>query len=154
MFYVSIAGNHSRIGKKDESRTGERLDDLVEWYLHARLAGNSRITIGYGDKIDPTMYLLRVRGLTYVGIHGDYDAGISALRTANMPDEPVYAILTGHLHHNKYDSEQDVVTVMAGSFLGTDRYAANRRLKSRPEQIVCVCSDKGIESAHFVALNY
>ena len=35
--FVSVAGNHSRLSTKENSPIDERLDDLVEWYLGARL---------------------------------------------------------------------------------------------------------------------
>lgn len=35
--YVSVSGNHSRLDTKENSPYDERMDDLIEWYLAARL---------------------------------------------------------------------------------------------------------------------
>jgi len=143
--FVSVAGNHSRLDTKDNSPLGERMDDLVEWYLQARLQNFENITIGASEKIDSTMYLMDIRGKTYCGVHGDFDPTpnkIPALQT--MAGRPVYAVLCGHLHHNKIDNVQGVKTIMAGSFMGMDDYCIQKRIFGKPEQIVCVCDDTGI----------
>lgn len=152
--FVSVPGNHSRMNpNKDMTLEAERLDDLVEWYLKARLQNFKNVEIGAGTRIDPTMYMIDIRGKTYVGVHGDFDgsdAKVQALQT--MARRPVYAVLSGHLHHNKIDSVQGIKTVMAGSFLGMDDYCVARRIYGAPEQLVCVVTKDGIECAYDVAL--
>lgn len=145
VYFVSVAGNHSRINpNKDNTLASERLDDLIEWYIKARLQNFENVHFEC-NKIDSTMYTINVRGKTYCGIHGDYDGSdskVQALQT--MIGVPVYAILSGHLHHNKVDAVQGIKTVMAGSFLGMDDYCIQKRIFGRPEQMVCVCNQDGI----------
>lgn len=152
--YVSVAGNHSRLNpNKDMSLTSERLDDLVEWYLSARLQNFDNVIIGCGEKIDETMYLIDIRGLTYCGVHGDFDGSASKVQTLQtMARKPLYAVLTGHLHHNKIDEVQGVKTVMAGSFLGMDDYCVQKRIFGRAEQMVCVCDANGIRCSYGIPL--
>lgn len=152
--YVSVAGNHSRIDpNKDKALMSERLDDLVEWYLAARLQNFDNVVVG-GEKVDCTMYLIDVRGKTYCGVHGDFDGSatkIQALQT--MAQKPLYAVLSGHLHHNKIDDVQGVKTIMAGSFLGMDDYCVQKRIYGRAEQMVCVCDGNGVRCSYPVPLN-
>lgn len=151
--FVSVAGNHSRIDIKDRALKDERLDDLVEWYLKARLQGFSNITIGGYEKIDSTMYLVDVRGKMYCGVHGDYDGSDAKVQTLQtMARRPLYAVLSGHLHHCKIDEVQGVKTVMAGSFLGMDDYCVTKRIYGEPEQMVCVCDNTGIVCSYCVKL--
>ena len=143
--FVSVAGNHSRINTKENSPLDERLDDLIEWYLEARLQNFKNIVIGGHEKIDSTMYLMDIRGITYCGIHGDFDCTpikISSLQA--MARRNIYAILCGHRHHNMVDNVSGVKIVMAGSFLGMDDYCIQKRLFGKPEQMVCVCDRTGI----------
>lgn len=144
--FVSVSGNHSRVeANKDNALVEERLDDLIEWYITARLQNFDNVEIGFGEKIDSTMYLINIRGKNYCGIHGDFDnsaAKVQSLQT--MVGKPLYAILSGHMHHNKVDEVQGVKTVMAGSFLGMDDYCIQKRIYGQPEQMVCVCDDSGI----------
>lgn len=152
--FVSVAGNHSRLDKKEDAPLDERLDDLVEWYLNARLSGFENVIIGGYEKVDSTMYLIDIRGKTYLGVHGDYDGSISkisALQT--MAGRNVYAILSGHLHHNKIDEVQGIKTVMAGSFVGMDDYCVQKRIFGKPEQLICVCNSDGIACCYDVPLN-
>ena len=147
VYFSSVAGNHSRIEEKSLASPHERLDDLVEWYLRARLQNFENIGFDNYRKIDDTMYLLDIRGKTYLGVHGDYDGSpgrIQSLQT--MAQEPVYAILSGHLHHNKVDSVQGIKTVMAGSFLGMDDYCVGKRIYGAQQQMICVCTCDGIKA--------
>ena len=140
--YVSVAGNHSRLDRKMDALKDERL-----------LQDFENVIIGGCDKVDSTMYLLDIRGKTYLGVHGDYEptpAKVQSLVT--LAQQPVYAILSGHKHHNKVDNVQGVKTVMAGSFLGMDDLCAKSRIFGQPEQLVCVCDDTGIQCYYDVDL--
>lgn len=151
--FVSVAGNHSRLDQKDRAIQQERLDDLVEWYLSARMSKHENVIIGYGNKIDSTMYVMDIRGKNYVGVHGDYDpspAHIQSLQT--MVGKPVYAVLLGHLHHCCIDNVQGIKTVMAGSFLGVDDYCISKRIYGQPEQLACVCDESGIRCTYEIKL--
>ena len=152
--FVSVAGNHSRIEpNKDRALISERLDDLVEWYLGARLQNFENITIGGGEKIDHTIYLVDVRGQTYCGVHGDFDGSASKVQALQaMAGKPIYAVLSGHLHHNKIDEVQGVKTIMAGSFLGMDDYCVQKRIVGRAEKMVCVCDENGVRCSYGIPL--
>lgn len=162
--FVSVAGNHSRIDpNKDRALVSERLDDLVEWYLGARLQTFENVVIGTSDitttaaansvKIDNTMYLIDVRGKTYCGVHGDFDGSAGKVQSLQtMAGKPIYAVLSGHLHHNKMDEVQGVKTIMAGSFLGMDDYCVQKRIVGRAEQMVCVCDADGVRCSYGIPL--
>lgn len=153
--YLSVAGNHSRLKSKDDSVYDERADDLIAWYLEARLQNFPNITIDESARVDATMFLTEIRGKNYLGVHGDYldnsPSKISALQA--MAGKPIYGILSGHLHHNSINVTQGVKTFMAGSFLGMDDYCVQKRLFGRPEQLVCVCDNTGVVCAYDIALN-
>lgn len=153
VYYVSVSGNHSRIDKKDRALKDERLDDLVEWYLKARLQNFNNIVFDYEDKIDSTMYVLKIRGNNYIGVHGDFDASnASIMALQSMANRDVYAVLVGHRHHNMVDTRQGIKIIMAGSFMGMDDLCVERRIYSKPEQIVCICDDTGIECLYDIQL--
>lgn len=152
--FVSVSGNHSRIEKnKDNALIEERLDDLIDWYLSARLQNFDNIFIDTNCRIDPTMYLIDVRGKKYCGVHGDFDgspAKVQALQT--MVGVQLYGVLCGHMHHNKIDTVQGIKTFMAGSFLGVDPYCVQKRILGQPEQMVCVCTNKGVICHYDISL--
>lgn len=151
--YYSVSGNHSRLGTKKDSPYNERLDDLISWYLEARLKYVENIIIESAYQTDTSMFLADIRGKTYCGVHGDFDDSVSkvnALQT--MAQKPLYAILSGHLHHNKIDSVNGIKTIMAGSFLGMDDYCVQKRIYGNPEQLVCICNSNGIECSYSIPL--
>lgn len=154
VYFVSVSGNHSRINSnKDLALQEERLDDLVEWYAEARLQNFDNIHILSDARIDPTMYLIKVRGKKYLGVHGDVgnDAkSIQSLQT--LVGENIYAVLSGHMHHCKTDTVQGVKMIMAGSFLGTDEYCVQKRIYGEPEQMILVCDASGIRCQYEVPL--
>lgn len=153
VIFVSVAGNHSRLDTKENSPIDERLDDLVDWYLSARLQNFENVVIGGCEKIDSTMYLLDIRGKVYAGVHGDFDAGATKIVALQaMARRPLYAVLSGHLHHNRIDEVQGVKTIMAGSFIGMDDYCIRQRIYGHPQQLVCVCDDSGVVCTYDIPL--
>lgn len=153
--FVSVAGNHSRLNpNKENSLVDERLDDLVSWYLEARLQNFDNVEINPQDHIDATMYLINIRGNNYCGVHGDFDGSAGKIQSLQtMVGKPLYAVLSGHLHHNKVDEVQGIKTIMAGSFLGMDDYCIQKRIYGRPEQMVCVCTEDGVACYYDIPLN-
>lgn len=151
--FISVAGNHSRLENKRDARIDERLDDLVEWYLRARLQNVKNVYFDAGYRLDPTLYVMDIRGKNYIGIHGDYDVSVEKLLSMiKMSGIEPYAVLTGHKHHNMYDTVQGVKVIMAGSFIGMDSYCIEKRIYGQPEQVVCVVNKNGIKCLYDVQL--
>lgn len=151
--YVSVSGNHSRLDTKENSPYDERMDDLIEWYLAARLQSFENILIDTQSRVDSTMFITDIRGKTYLGVHGDFDDSATKIAALQMmAQKPLYAILSGHKHHNMCDEVQGVKTVMAGSFLGVDDFCIQKRIYGKPEQMVCVCDNTGIVCHYDIAL--
>lgn len=152
--YISVAGNHSRLAKKEDAPYDERADDLIEWYLEARLSDFKNIDFYSANRIDETVSFFDLYGKTYVIVHGDFDG--SPKKIANlqqMVGKDIYAVLLGHKHHNSYNSENGIKTVMSGSFVGMDDYCVQKRIVGQPEQTVCLCDDTGIICHYDVALS-
>lgn len=155
--YVSVPGNHSRVAQKDDAPYNERLDDLVEWYLKARLMSFGNIVIDTKSRVDATMFIECIRGKEYCGVHGDFDCSESKIAslqtlTSRITGRQPYAVLMGHKHHNESNVVQGVRTFMAGSFLGMDDYCVQKRIYGTPEQLVCVCSNEGVVCQYGVPL--
>jgi len=144
--FVSVSGNHSRIEpNKIDALTTERLDDIVEWYLAARLQNFDNILIRGDHRIDSTISVFDIRGKKYCMVHGDFDVNKNSIQSLqSMIREPLYAVLSGHMHHNQTDIVQGIRTIMAGSFEGMDEYCVEKRIFGEPEQMVCVCDEDGI----------
>lgn len=141
--FAVVAGNHSRLNKKNMSPTYERLDDLIPWYIKARLENFKNLNVLFND-IDRTFNIVNIRGKNYVNIHGDYDGFNTIQKIIPMIDENVYCFHFGHLHHNFQDFINGYKIIMSGSLMGMDDYCVEKRIFSKPQQMICICNKDGI----------
>lgn len=147
--FLSVAGNHSRIERKEDALLAERLDMIVPWYLEGRFMLHPKIKIASEANFDPTMYEIKIRGKRYIGIHGDYDFGDTGImKLSSMVGGDIYAVLTAHLHHNAFDSVQNIKVIMAGGMLGVDDLCVTRRILGVPQQMITIVTSKGIKGLY------
>lgn len=154
VYITNVSGNHSRIDKKDEALHDERLDDLIGWIVENTTKHIENIKFLHSN-LDIGIAEMTIRGKKYISCHGDYDNfsknGISNLcmMLGYMP----YAITMGHLHTCALDECNGVKMVRGGSLAGSgDAYTIEKRLSGKPSQMVCVCSDKGIDCYYPIEL--
>ena len=141
--FISVSGNHSRIEKYKDSIKEERLDDIVEWYLKARL---SNFNIIFNDYLnaDATLKLFSVYDKNYILIHGDCDDNSNGLILQKFTDRPITAIFSGHYHHNEVMTKNGIKFIMSGSFIGADKNTISKRIYSQPEQLITIVNKQGI----------
>lgn len=155
--YVNgVAGNHSRTSFKDSVLRGNRLDNIIPWYMKAKLSHIDCIKFIDGENIDSTIGYCEIRNKKYLIVHGDFDAfseaGVSklVLMVGYRPE----GIFFGHLHHNSYDDIANIKIVRSGCFSGTsDDYTVSKRITGKPSQMVCVVDNNGIKACYPVDLS-
>lgn len=154
--YVNgVAGNHSRTSYKDQVLRGNRLDNLIPWYMKAKLAHLSNVHFVDDDNYDATIGNFNIRDHEYLIVHGDFDGfnenGVSKL--VMMLGYKPTGIFYGHLHRCSYDDVAGVKIVRSGSFSGTsDDYTISKRITGKPQQMVCVLNDRGIFACYPIEL--
>lgn len=155
--YVNgVAGNHSRTSFKDQVLRGNRLDNLIPWYMKAKLSHIDNIKFIDDQNYDATIGCCTVRGKEYLMVHGDFDSfsekGVSKL--VMMFGFKPTAIFYGHLHRCSFDDIAGVKIIRSGSFSGTsDDYTISKRLSGQPSQMVCVVDSNGINACYPVQLD-
>ena len=150
--YLSVVGgNHSRISKKEDAPIYERLDDLIPWYIKARLSNINNIFVLDND-IDNTLNVVSIRKKQYLNVHGDYDGFKTIQKIVTMLPMEIYCVHFGHLHHNVTDWVQGYKLIMSGSLMGVDDYCVSKRILSNAQQLVCVCNKDGVETSYDVNL--
>lgn len=155
--YVNgVAGNHSRTFFKDQVLRGNRLDNLIPWYMKAKLSHIDNIKFIDDQNYDATIGCCTVRGKEYLMVHGDFDSfsekGVSKL-VMMLGFKPT-AIFYGHLHRCSFDDIAGVKIIRSGSFSGTsDDYTISKRLSGQPSQMVCVVDSNGINACYPVQLD-
>ena len=150
-----VAGNHSRIDKKEDALTDERLDNLVLWFIKHILEPYDNIKVE-DDEIDSTYVSFFVRDHLFFGCHGDYDTPTEAsvgklcMYAGMMPK----VILTGHKHFPAMTEISGIKVIQSGSLCGSgDDYTRQKRLKGKPSQTVLVYNNTGIEAYYPVELD-
>lgn len=151
VYFSVVSGNHSRLGDKDKSPKGERLDDLIPWYIKSRLNNVSNFHV-LDNNIDSTVNLLNIRGLNYINVHGDYDGFSTIQKLVDMIDKDVYCIHFGHKHHNATDYNNKYKLIMSGSLMGIDDYCIEKRIYGVAQQLVGVCTENGMICTYDVNL--
>ena len=136
--FTNIAGNHSRISRKDEAVKDERLDNLVGWFVSTHLKDYPNFI--YAKPQDTT--LAEIDGYWFV--HGDNDAfgkaGLSNLVLAK--GYKPHAIFSGHMHTMAIDDCYDVKICRGGSLCGSGNdYTIEKRLKGKATQLMAIAED-------------
>lgn len=154
----SVSGNHSRIGEKDFVLRDERLDDVVLWYMKAKLSHLPNIIISTIDNYDSTIGSITVKGKEYLIVHGDFDTfdekGVMKILTKLDLEVRPAGIFYGHLHRNGFDDDVCGLSIIrSGTFAGSaDNHTIQKRLSGKPSQMLCVVDSTGIRGIHPIKL--
>ena len=135
----SVSGNHSRLMQnKDSQLDGEELDALIPFYLKAVFANNENVEI-YDNECGDYIATFDVCGHRWVAVHGDKDnpATVASDMTKMLGYIPD-GILMGHRHTNGMLTDGMTKIVQSGCVCGTDRYAYDKRLFGKPEQMIII----------------
>ena len=147
----TVLSNHARITpNKDESLTGENMDLLAIPFLSAKLQNFDNI-IFHENIIEQSIALFKIRNSTIASAHGDKDSPDTVVNkfTLFLNCKP-NVILLGHRHTNAMTTSYDTKVLQAGTLAGSDAYCMDKRLRNKPEQLISVITDKGLDCLYNV----
>lgn len=151
--YVCM-GNHSRISpKKDDSLKGENMDLLAIPFLSAKLQNFKNIEFNQ-NMVEKSIAIFNVRGNTVMSSHGDKDDPRTVVQKFTMlfgtcPD----LVYLGHRHTNGLSTVYNTKVIQSGCMSGTDEYALDLRLHSKPSQTISVVTKDGLDCLYDVVFN-
>lgn len=150
-----VAGNHTRMDKKDDALHDERLDCLISWVVANSLSHISNFYWIENNNLDTGIANIVIRDKSYIAVHGDFDSfsksGINQL-SAMLGMFPE-AVLFGHDHHCSFDEENNVKLIRGGTLAGSgDSYTIEKRLLGKPSQMVVVCDSNGVKCLYPITL--
>ena len=133
--YVETMDNHSRIEPlKENSLELESLCRITHWFLKERLKDNKNVNFIDNEYADD-IATFKIFDFQIGGVHGDKDKKSKVLSNISLLTKLGYdVILTAHLHHLSVEEQNNALIVSNGSVMGTDNYALDLRLNSRPSQ--------------------
>lgn len=144
-------GNHSRISpKKEDSLKGENIDHLALPFLEAKLQSFKNITFNR-NTIEESIAMFSVRGNVVMSSHGDKDRPSDVVQKFTMlfsirPD----LVYLGHRHTNGMSTVYRTKVIESGCLSGSDNFALDMRLHSKPSQTVSVVNKKGLDCLYNV----
>ena len=150
----TVLSNHARITpNKDESLTGENMDLLAIPFLSAKLQNFDNILF-HKNIVEQSIALFKIRNSTIASAHGDKDLPDTVVQKFTMflntkPD----IIYLGHRHTNGLTTVYDTKVIQAGTLAGADSYCMDKRLRNKPEQVVSVITDKGLDCFYNVVFD-
>lgn len=127
--------NHSRIfANKKENTDKDSFVPFMKEFIKDRIKKLPNVTF-IDNHIDSGMTVLKICDCTVVGVHGDKDSFKTAIpRLTSMLKTNIDYVCMAHYHNCKEDTEGESELIVNGSFSGTDDYAKNLRLHSKPMQ--------------------
>ncbi len=154
VYVYTTPGNHSRIvPAKEKSLAKENIDLLAPFYLSARLQNYSNIIIK-DNEIDPMIAVFDIRGNKVVSAHGDKDSPENVVQNMTLLLRTnINIVLLGHRHTNGLKTINDTKVISAGCCSGADSYANDLRKRNRPEQVVAVINENGVECLYDVQID-
>ena len=151
--YYSCDDNHSRLEPdKTQSLDLESLSRITDWYLRTRLGNNVSF---HDNKFGNDIITMNVLGHNIAGVHGHHDKPQKTIEDISLMTRANYDLICmAHLHHFSMDEKCGCRIVLTGSLMGTDNFAKNLRLHSKPSQtIIVVSEDRVCEDIHIVELD-
>ena len=144
-------GNHSRISpKKEDSLKGENIDHLVLPFLEAKLQNFKNINF-YKNDIEESIAMFNVRNNIVMSSHGDKDSPNNVVQkfTLLFGIRPALVYL-GHRHTNGLTTVYNTKVIESGTLSGTDNYALDLRLHTKPSQTISVVTVNGLDCLYDV----
>ena len=138
----STYGNHARIiQNKEDSIHSDNLERIVPWWLQQRLKINPRVRVTDSEFYE--FIYFNVCGYNVVCTHGDLDQFKQLGVTINSLFSKKYGktidyTFSGDKHHLESFEQFGIESTLVGSLCGTDEYANNKRLYSKPMQTLCI----------------
>ena len=155
--YYDCLDNHSRLEPdKKESLDLESLVRVIPWFLKYRFEGNEHIHINDNELNEDIIAFTVMDGrYTIGGVHGHKDRPGKVVDNLTLLTKVNFdMILTAHLHHFSADEKNETLVVSNGSLMGTDKYAMDLRLSSKPSQNILLVSENSVlDDIHRVVLN-
>lgn len=154
----SCYGNHLRtIQNKQDSVDSDNLEKLIPWWLKQRLKENCKIDIVESEYKEFTR--IDVCGYKICCVHGNLDNFRNLGSTVNTIfsrkfGETIDYTISGDKHHLEEFEQFDIESILIRSLCGTDDYANEKRLYSKPGQTLMIFNlEDGREATYHIPLN-
>ena len=152
VYVYTTYGNHGRIvsNKKDNIHK-DNLERIVGWWLKQRLKDNERVTMMPDSGTE--FVFVNACGHDICAVHGDLDSVRTSPRLLTTLffkeyQKNIECIILGDKHHRESFEELGVVSMICGALCGSDDYANEKRLFSKPNQLLLIFDENGLDAEY------
>lgn len=159
-------GNHARtVANKKDSIHHDNIERIIPWWLEQRIAAEHSSS-GVGNNIvvhndnEYEFIWFESCGHTFCASHGDLDSVKTAPRQLGVLFNKMYGvsleyIILGDKHHNESFEELGIEAMICGALCGADEYANNKRLYSKPSQLLLIVNPHdGVDAKYELRCDY
>ena len=145
-------GNHGRCSANiKENIEVENFERLITWYMRSRLDKYKNIEIF--DDYEEDIILYKVFDTTICSVHGHKEKYADAVKNmCSFLHIWIDELHLGHFHSHNVKTDNDMITIVNGSFAGTDNYAESLRKSNRPSQTLLIYNQEGQECSYNIKL--
>lgn len=142
--FYNIIGNHGRTSPNKQETAG--IDENFEKLFFTMLKTyykNAKNFKAYDSK--DGLITAKIKDLDFCFAHGDFDKGTGII--AKLPQLFGYVfdyVLTGHLHRESIMDYGKTTHITNSALCGSDDYAMQLRLSSKPSQKILILDDSGV----------
>lgn len=152
-------GNHARtVPDKKDNIHKDNMERIVPWWLEQRLGRYNGIHIM--PDTGSEFLFVNACGHDICATHGDLDSVRTSTRLLPLLFQKqsnlnIEYILVGDKHHRESFNELGVTAMICGSLCGADDYANDKRLFSKPEQLLLIVNkDDGVDAEYHLGCTY
>lgn len=141
----STYGNHMRtIQNKKESIHGDNMEKIIPWWLKTRFYDRADVNVVKSDLKEFIHFM--ACGNSICAVHGDLDNAKNLGIVANTIfsktiGKTIDYVISADKHHNESFEEFGIDSIIVGSLCGSDDYANNKRLYSKPSQSLIIFNE-------------
>jgi hypothetical protein len=152
VYVYTTYGNHGRVvSNKKDSIHKDNLERIVGWWLKQRLKDNERVTMMPDSGTE--FVFVNACGHDICAVHGDLDSVRTSPRLLTTLffkeyQKNIECIILGDKHHRESFEELGVVSMICGALCGSDDYANEKRLFSKPNQLLLIFDENGLDAEY------
>lgn len=143
---TSVNGNHDRIfANKDDNLPRDSFTKLVNRNIEKDLSYNDKVTYLHNTVNYDEIAVMTIKNKTFVAVHGDKVSKDKCKeQLENILSMDIDYILMGHWHEPNQKQINNTKVFINGSVVGTDSYASQKKLYTKPCQKLLFIDDYGI----------
>lgn len=150
-----VSDNHSRVyPNKDDNLNKDNYTQIIKEFIKLRTKDISNFVVLDNTINHDEIAIVDIKGKNIIACHGDKIATdnkcVEQLENATNTNADI--IVFGHIHNPRFFTSASCEIVVNGSLMGSDEYASNKKLFSKPSQTLLILdrNEPGVECSYVI----